>query len=311
MSRRLGARRAIGLGLLIPGFLLTHPTASAAESTSPKSQQKRAEPGSRAAQGQVGGDRGARDASPRCLHVVHSGDSISRIALRYGVTRHSLVAANHLADPDRLKLGQRLAVPGCRPDRAPGSADAKTAVPGREASVLKPVGPRRVLTRMHLAEPEFEGEAIEFRWPVDGPVVSGFGNRGSGWHAGVDIKAEPGTPIMAAAPGTVYFSGVERAYGRMIKIQHANGFTTIYAHNLQNLVEVGDEVEAGTIIATVGRTGQASANHLHFEIRRDGMAYNPQHVLGDRELPAAVVAGEMAPPLTGEAAARRDYDGHE
>ncbi len=222
------------------------------------------------------------------------------------------MAANHLADPDRLKVGQRLEVPGCRPDGALVSTDPKTAVLGPGPSVVTRVGPRRVLTRLHLAEPDFEGVVIEFLLPVEGPVVSGFGHRRSGWHAGVDIQAEPGTPIMAAAPGTVYFSGVERAYGKVVKIQHAGGFRTTYAHNLQNLVEAGDEVEAGTIIATVGRSGRATANHVHFEIRREGMVYNPLHVLGDREPPAAVIAGEMAMPTSGDtAAARLDSDGHE
>ncbi len=78
MRRRLGARRAIGLGLLIPGLLLTHPTASAAESKPSKPQQKRPEPTPRTAQGSVTGDEGSRDATSHCLHVVHSGDSISR-----------------------------------------------------------------------------------------------------------------------------------------------------------------------------------------------------------------------------------------
>ncbi|HTG10107.1 MAG TPA: M23 family metallopeptidase, partial [Candidatus Eisenbacteria bacterium] len=70
-----------------------------------------------------------------------------------------------------------------------------------------------------------------------------------------------------------------RAYGQIVKIQHSNGFITLYAHNLKNLVEEGEEVEAGQVIATVGRSGHASGPHLHFEVRRHGKAYNPLHVL--------------------------------
>jgi murein DD-endopeptidase MepM/ murein hydrolase activator NlpD len=145
--------------------------------------------------------------------------------------------------------------------------------------------------------PEFDSEGFEFLWPVEGPVISNFGRRRSGWHAGVDIKAEPGTPVMAAAPGVVYFSGWERAYGRVVKIEHPGGFTTVYAHNLENLVEVGDEVDASTVIATVGRSGRTTGYHLHFEIRREGMAYNPLYLLQPRE-PASP---EIGPVAAGEA----------
>ena len=99
--------------------------------------------------------------------------------------------------------------------------------------------------------------AIDFVWPVIGPVVSSVGRRRSGWHAGIDIRAEAGTPVYAAAPGTVYFSGWAKAYGRVVMIEHSNEFMTIYAHNLQNMVDVGDTVEAGTMIASVGRSGRA------------------------------------------------------
>src|SRR5262249_9972476 len=81
------------------------------------------------------------------------------------------------------------------------------------------------------------------------------------------------------AAGTVIFSGSERYYGRMVRIEHVDGFITLYAHNLENLVEVGDQVEAGAVIGSVGRTGHASGEHLHFEIRRHGVAYNPLHLL--------------------------------
>ena len=100
----------------------------------------------------------------------------------------------------------------------------------------------------------------------------------------MDIKAEIGTPILAAAPGVVISSGQERAYGRIIRIEHDSGFVTVYAHNLENLVEVGDRVTGGTIIATVGRSGRATAPHLHFEVRHEGMVYNPLHLLPAREV---------------------------
>ncbi len=95
------------------------------------------------------------------------------------------------------------------------------------------------------------------------------------------------------------FSGFERYYGRVIRIEHYDGFTSLYAHNLENLVEVGDEIAAGAVIATVGRTGHASGEHLHFEIRRNGVAYNPLHLLS-QDAPILV---STPPPVEVEAGA--------
>jgi murein DD-endopeptidase MepM/ murein hydrolase activator NlpD len=119
-------------------------------------------------------------------------------------------------------------------------------------------------------------DRVGFMWPVRGSVTSRFGRRGLwGWHRGVDIKAPKGTPIRAAAAGTVVFSGRQSSYGRVIKIAHPSGLSTVYAHNNANSVKAGDRVKAGAVIGTVGRTGHATTNHLHFEIRRQGRAQDP------------------------------------
>src|SRR5262249_23559847 len=95
-------------------------------------------------------------------------------------------------------------------EREARAADRRRACQRRRA--LRAGGPRRVPTRFYMAEPGLEN-TIEFAWPVEGQVVSPFGRRRLGWHAGMDIKAEIGAPILAAAPGTVISSGQERAYG--------------------------------------------------------------------------------------------------
>jgi murein DD-endopeptidase MepM/ murein hydrolase activator NlpD len=121
---------------------------------------------------------------------------------------------------------------------------------------------------------------VSFAWPVQGSVTSRFGRRGLwGRHRGVDIKAPRGAPIHAAAAGTVIFSGRQSSYGRVIKIAHPNGLTTIYAHNSANFVKVGDRVKGGALIGAVGRTGHATTNHLHFEIHRQGVAHDPLPLL--------------------------------
>jgi murein DD-endopeptidase MepM/ murein hydrolase activator NlpD len=130
-----------------------------------------------------------------------------------------------------------------------------------------------------LALPDFSELAPLFAWPVEGQLSSAFGRRRMGWHRGIDIKADLGTIVTAAAGGTVVASGYQTRYGRVVKIEHANGFMTVYAHNDDNLVEAGDRVMTGQIIAAVGRTGRATAHHLHFEIRQAGLAYNPLYLL--------------------------------
>ena len=129
------------------------------------------------------------------------------------------------------------------------------------------------------------------RWPVQGKVTSRFGPRGiSHLHRGVDIKAPKGTPIHAAAAGTVAFSGRQSSYGQVIEIDHPNGLRTIYAHNSSNFVRAGQRVNAGAVIAAVGQTGRATANHLHFEVRRRGVARDPLPLL--RSQPRVVVKAD-------------------
>jgi len=305
-------RRAIGLGLLLSGLLLTHPGAAGGDSrtaTSParkatskteasvdRKARSRVDAGpSRRVLGQTGGQTGGQT-----VHVVRAGDSVSRIAAHYGVTRKSLIDANKLARPEHLRIGQRLVVPGARGAAGGGPVERIDATLENADVLFVRAGPRRVPTRFSMTSPEFDGQTVDFAWPVDGRVVSSFGKRRGGWHAGMDIKAEIGTPILAAAPGVVISSGQERAYGRIIRIEHDNGFVTVYAHNLENLVEVGGRVTGGTIIATVGRTGGTTPPHLHFEVRREGMVYNPLHLLPARE--GIEIRPDEAPDLPTESA---------
>jgi murein DD-endopeptidase MepM/ murein hydrolase activator NlpD len=276
-SARRGERRLIALGLVMPWLVLGTPGNGLAETRQPDKPASKP-----AASARPAPSRAAQTPSAgACVHVVRRGESVSRIAQRYRVTRSAIAAANHLVNPDALRAGQKIQIPGCRESAATRVADqTATVIGGDKSQLLARVGPRRIPTRLHISIPDFGDESVVFEWPVDGTVVSGFGRRRAGWHAGVDIRAEPGSPIRAAAAGTVIFSGSERYYGRMVRIEHPDGFITLYAHNLENLVEVGDRVDAGAVIGSVGRTGRASGEHLHFEIRRQGIAYNPIHLLG-------------------------------
>jgi murein DD-endopeptidase MepM/ murein hydrolase activator NlpD len=94
-------------------------------------------------------------------------------------------------------------------------------------------------------------------------------------HPGIDIAAPRGTPILAAGQGRVARAGWASGYGQMVEIDHGFGYTTVYAHASRLLVRAGQEVERGDVIAQVGRTGTATANHLHYEVRLNGKQQNP------------------------------------
>lgn len=112
-----------------------------------------------------------------------------------------------------------------------------------------------------------------FLWPAAGPVSSPFGPRpnptgpGYDFHPGIDIAAESGAPIHAAAAGRVVQVGPDGGYGNVVVIDHGNGITTTYGHCSQTFATVGEAVSAGDEIAAVGSTGHSTGPHLHFEVR--------------------------------------------
>ena len=122
---------------------------------------------------------------------------------------------------------------------------------------------------------------ISFINPVSGIITSRFGSNDSvrdHTHAGLDVAAPYGTPIKAAASGTVTYSGnAGDGFGNYVIISHGNGVTTVYAHCSQLLVSKGQTVSQGEVIAKVGSTGNSTGNHLHLEIRKNGVTYNPQN----------------------------------
>ena len=116
--------------------------------------------------------------------------------------------------------------------------------------------------------------------PVSGSISSRFGSMSrvrSGAHTGLDIAASKGTSIKSAASGVVAFAGTKGSYGKMVAINHGNGVLTYYGHCSSIKVSVGQSVKQGDVIAAVGSTGNSTGYHLHFEIRVNGVAYNPQN----------------------------------
>lgn len=184
-------------------------------------------------------------------HRVEPGQSAYRIAQAYDVPLIDLLDANGIPDPGLVRPGQSLWVPGATEHR-------RIALPGDPRDRLSPMARRT------------------FRPPVRGKVGSGFGARKGGRHRGVDILAPDGTDVRASEYGLVLYVGDGlRGYGNVIVLDHGEGITTLYGHLEKFRVKSGDAVAAGQVIGAVGRTGNATTSHLHFELRLENEALDP------------------------------------
>jgi murein DD-endopeptidase MepM/ murein hydrolase activator NlpD len=124
-------------------------------------------------------------------------------------------------------------------------------------------------------------------WPVYAQIGSPFGVRFHPilrkyiLHSGVDLEAEYGTKVRAAADGVVSYAGWEEGYGNMVKIEHDYNYETCYGHNSRLLVHVGESVKKGQVISLSGNTGESTGPHLHYEVRINGQPINPVPFLKD------------------------------
>jgi murein DD-endopeptidase MepM/ murein hydrolase activator NlpD len=208
------------------------------------------------------------------VHVIRPGDTLSEIADAYGLSVDALRRANRLSPSGYLIVGETLRIPG----RAGPAAIAASPPPASLEAAL-----RRALQR-DLQSPRQTPlqTSPRFIWPVEGQLTSPFGERehvmgggGAQFHAGLDISVPPGTPVQAAQAGTVTFAGYNGAYGKVVKIEHAGGFSTLYAHNSRLLVYVGQAIDAGQVICLSGSSGRSTGPHLHFEVHKDGWPVDP------------------------------------
>lgn len=119
-------------------------------------------------------------------------------------------------------------------------------------------------------------------WPLSGRLTSGFGSRGGRLHAGIDLAVPIGTPVRAAAAGTVLHAGEAGGYGLAVYLQHAGGIVTRYGHLSRVQVRRGQTVAAGAQVALSGNTGRSTGPHLHFEVRVNGRPVDPASYLPKR-----------------------------
>lgn len=129
------------------------------------------------------------------------------------------------------------------------------------------------------------------RWPVAGTMTSDYGLRfrgiRPGWHHGVDVAVPEGTPVQAMRGGTVAFAGVLGDYGNVVILRHSARVSSVYGHLSSIDVTRGDRVSGRQVIGRSGRTGNATAPHLHFEVVRSGRSEDPVALLGGPPPPPA------------------------
>jgi lipoprotein NlpD len=202
------------------------------------------------------------------VHVVQPGQTLWRIARAYDIDLGRLAEANGIQDPTRVEVGTPLFIPGAR------------------ATILVSPYPAPPPSARLGSAPE-PPPASDFLWPVTGgEFMRPFGEpRPHHRHAGVDIRGDRGQDILAARDGVVAFGGpTKTGYGTMVVLDHGDGVQTLYAHAQKTLVKKGDPVRRGQPIALLGRTGNATTEHCHFEIRLENRAVDPMpYMLGTTE----------------------------
>jgi murein DD-endopeptidase MepM/ murein hydrolase activator NlpD len=144
-----------------------------------------------------------------------------------------------------------------------------------------------VLERL-LMDRSLRARVIPSGRPVtEGWLSSGFGKRADPftgkqeYHDGVDFAGKEGADVMSVGDGVVTWSGKRSGYGNLVEINHGNGYVTRYGHNKEQLVDVGDTVKKGQMIALMGSTGRSTGPHVHFEVLRNGKPVNPSRYIAD------------------------------
>jgi lipoprotein NlpD len=217
-----------------------------------------------------------RDEIP--VYVVERGDTLYKIAWQHRVDQRDLVLWNGLADPDELRIGQRLRLVPPRGYVAPpvqsanGSASRQPAAAG--TSTPQRQTPTRTRANRPAPTPPVAVSPPAWAWPTEGRVATRFG-ASDGIASGIGIGGREGQPVRAAAAGrVVYAGGGLIGYGQLVIIKHDETFLSAYGYNSNVLVTQGQEVARGATIALMG-SSPGRQPRLHFEIRRNGVPVDP------------------------------------
>lgn len=237
------------------------------------------------------------------VHVVNRGDTLLSIARRNHVPLASLAKANSLDPSSKLRVGQKLTVPGAKTATAPAAQPVAVAAAQPAAALAAPATRTAAVTgaplqsaRLAQATTKVEdspaaeapvkaneatGALPTFRWPVRGKVITSYGAKTNGKsNDGINLAVPEGTPVKAAEDGVVAYSGNElKGYGNLVLVRHSNGYVTAYAHASELLVKRGDTIKRGQIIAKSGQSGEVGSPQLHFEIRKGSSPVDPLQFL--------------------------------
>lgn len=237
------------------------------------------------------------------FHTVKPGETGIAIARAYGVPWSRLVTLNQLKPPYALEVGDRLRLPSRQQVAAQSPAerartyqlDIDDLITGGEPAeggqlvaggrpAARPTPPAATAPPVLAPVPVPAGPEPQFVWPVEGRVVSGFGPKAGGrFNDGINLKAQAGEAVRAAADGIVAYAGDAIAgFGNLLLIKHAGGWVSAYAHNQSLLVARGDRVRQGEPIARAGATGAVTEPQVHFELRRGRTPVDPAKVIGGR-----------------------------
>jgi len=200
------------------------------------------------------------------LYTVKSGDTVGRVALKFGVEENSIFQYNNIKSANGLVIGKSIIIPGGK------KIDENSDVTVVKKTVVSQVSDA-VAVIEKLVNPKQAPESnTRLLWPTEGHRITQYYS----WrHTAVDIANKIGTPIYAAAAGTVVFAGWSTGYGNNTVIDHGNGMKTRYAHASKLFFNVGDHVERGEEIEAMGSTGWSTGPHVHFEVIINGVKYNP------------------------------------
>ena len=227
-------------------------------------------------------------------HTVAPGDTLYSISRRYNVKVSELAGVNKIAEGGTIKTGQSLRIP--RPGEQAALGGPLIRSSSRPAPISSEEKPRKTAAKTSAPAPVRTAKAREsigplptppdrissrFRWPARGRVVANFGIGQNGKrNDGINILVPAGTSVKSAENGVVAYVGDEiKGYGNLVLVRHSNDWVTAYAHNSQILVNRGDTVQRGQIIAKAGKTGSVSKPQVHFEVRKGAKAVNPMNYL--------------------------------
>ncbi|WP_322043102.1 peptidoglycan DD-metalloendopeptidase family protein [Paraburkholderia sp. J67] len=209
------------------------------------------------------------------FYRVERGDTLSKIARSNRQSVSNIVRWNNLANPDAIEVDQVLRV-----SPPPGStAGAQRTAPRSSASAAASASTPRDSAADNATASAAPAAPISLVWPTAGQVIRNFDGRDS---KGIDIVNSAGSPIVAAAPGTVVYAGNGlRGYGNLLIIKHEGDYLTAYAHNQALFVKEGQAVAQGQKIAEMGSSDNDRVM-LHFELRYQGRSIDPARDLPPR-----------------------------